>query len=111
MDLLLFGGLALIATAGGLGMSSLQDYLRGDWQEVRDCRDTYWTCDVEWHGVSRTPSNRPVAFSGTAKRCDEYRAYLVAAERAKFDCAMSRRVAGGSCAEAEYECTLPDTAY
>jgi len=110
-DLMLFLGFAVIAIGGGLAMDALQPYMNGDWADVKECRETPWVCEVSWSAVARIPQTAPVVFEGTAKACDEYRAYRKAAERARFDCAMSRRVQGSTCAELEQDCTLPNDRY
>ncbi len=105
--MILVAVLVVLAIGGAFAMDALQTYLSGDWTEVRDCRETYWTCEAEWDAKARIPQTAPVTFDGVAKACDEYHAYRKAAERARFDCAMSRRVLGTTCAEVETDCFLP----
>lgn len=110
-DLTIFAGLAVLIAVGGFTMQTVQDYLNGDWGEVQECRETYWTCEAEVAGKSKIPRTRPVTFKADAKACDEYRSYEVSLRRATFDCAMSRGVVGGTCREVETRCELPKKRY
>lgn len=106
-DVLLFTVLAVLALGGAFAMDAVQTYLSGDWAEIRECRETYWTCEAEWTAKARIPQTAPVVFDGVAKACGEYQAFRKSSERARFDCAMSRRALGTTCAEVETDCFLP----
>jgi len=110
-DIIIFAGLAVIVAVAGFTMQAVQDYLNGDWAEVSDCRQTYWTCEAQVAGKSKIPRTTPVVFSADAKACDEYRSYETSLRRATFDCAMSRGVVGGTCRELETNCALPKKRY
>lgn len=110
-DMLLLLFLGAIIAGVGVSVQRVQAYLNGDWAEVADCRETYWTCTAEVIGKSRIPRTEPVGFDASAKACGEYRAYETALRRATFECSMSRLVIGGSCRELETACELPEKAY
>ncbi len=107
-DLLIFAGLAIAVGVAGFGVQRIQQYLAGDWGEVAECRETFWTCESKVGGKARSARPEPVAFTASAKACDEYRAYETSLRRASFECSMSRAVVGGSCREIETDCSLPN---
>lgn len=110
-DAMLLGvGMALLAVAG-VGLPALQRYLGGDWAEIADCRETFWTCRTEASGRPRVVRTEPALFSAEARSCAEYRAYEVSVRRAIFDCSMDRSIVGGTCREVDTKCALPDRAY
>ena len=110
-DIILFLVLGVVIAGVGVGVQKVQDYLNGDWAEVADCRETFWTCHADVGGKSKIPRTEPVKFGASAKACGEFRAYETALRRATFECSMSSSVLGGSCRELETVCELPERAY
>ncbi len=102
-------GCLLAGVLGGMGF--VAEYLSGDWQRVRDCSETYWTCGATIGGMPRSGGSQLVPHERMARSCHEYEAWERSVRRAQFDCSMSRYVVAGSCRTVEVECELPNQLY
>jgi len=108
LPLVLVGGLVL----GSLGaMAAVSEYMAGDWPRVKDCSQSYWTCEARVGGMPRTGGSVLIEAERLARACREFEAWERSVRRASFDCSMTRSVVGGSCRVVEVECELPDKMY
>lgn len=104
---------AVVLVFAGLlaGMGAVSNYLAGDWRNVQDCSETYWTCFATVGGLPRSGGSLLVPSERLARSCREYEAWESSVRRASFDCSMSRSVVGGTCRIMEVECELPGQLY
>ena len=109
-----FVGFLIVGSVLGVALGAMagaSEYLAGDWQRIKDCTETYWTCTATVGGLPRNGGNELVPNDRLARSCREFEAWERSLRRARFDCSMSHVVTPGTCRMVEVNCELPGKLY